>query len=92
MEVGFGFAAVILVAGAWIAVRVAMRRAISDAMPDMPSWVLITVALAMVIWAVLDATGIVYESPYRRIRTYLVGGMSAIVLIASAFGARKKAP
>jgi hypothetical protein len=92
MEVGLGLVAAILIGGAWFAVRLATRRAISDAMPNAPPWVLIAVALAMVVWAVLDATGVVHESPYRRVKTYMVGGMCAVVLIALALGVRKKAP
>jgi hypothetical protein len=92
MEVGLGLVAAALIAGAWFAVRVATRRAVREAMPNPPPWVPIAVALAMVVWAVLDATGVVHESPYRQVRTYLIGGMCAVVLIALALGARKKAP
>ncbi len=53
-------------------------------------WVPVLVAFGMVIWAVLDAVGVVHETPYRMWRTYVLGGVSALLLIAIALGARAK--
>jgi uncharacterized membrane protein YidH (DUF202 family) len=91
MNAGLVLVAIVL-AGAAVAVRVAMGRAIREAMPNPPMWVPILFALAMVVWAVLDATGVVHESPSRQVRTYIGGGMCAVALIVLALGVRKKAP
>ena len=89
MNVGLVLTAIIL-AGAWFAVRMAMRKAIREAASYAPPWIPILFLLAAVVWAVLDATGVVHESGYRQVKTYVVGGLCAVLLIALALGGRKK--
>jgi hypothetical protein len=53
-------------------------------------WLFVLLAVGMVIWAVLDATGIVHESPYRTAQTYIYGVGAAVILVIFGLGARWK--
>ena len=54
------------------------------------TWVGVAAAFVMMIWAVLDATGIYHESPWRMVRTYIGGALAAFLLIALGISARAK--
>ena len=54
------------------------------------AWLGVTAAFVMVIWSVLDATGVYHESPFRMVRTYIGGAMGAMLLIALGVLASKK--
>ena len=53
-------------------------------------WLFGLIAGGFVIWAVLDATGVVHESPSRTIQTYIYGAAYAVILLALGLRARSK--
>jgi hypothetical protein len=74
-------------------VRIAVRQAFSDQVgkyADDHVWIYVVVAAGMIVWAVLDAIGVIHESPYRTLKTYIYATVSAIVLIVLAIQARSK--
>jgi hypothetical protein len=74
-------------------VRIAVRQAFSDQVgkyADDHVWLYVVVAAGMVVWAVLDAIGVIHESAYRTLKTYIYATVSAIVLIVLAIQARSK--
>jgi uncharacterized membrane protein YoaK (UPF0700 family) len=55
---------------------------------DNHGWLYVVVAFALVIWAVLLATGVVHESPDSAVRTYVGGALGVGALIVLTVSAR----
>jgi hypothetical protein len=53
-------------------------------------WVMFVVAAGLVVWAALDAVGVIHESPWRTMKTYFAGGIAAVMLILYGVGSLKK--
>jgi predicted tellurium resistance membrane protein TerC len=82
----------VIVVGVFV-VLIALRwsfRAANYRFAESHPWVGIVAAFGLVIWAVLDALGVVHESPYHMWKTYIYGGISAVVLIVLGLGVRAK--
>jgi len=82
----------VIVAGVFVAL-IAVRwgiRVSTYQFEESHPWVGIVAAFGMVIWAVLDALGVVHESPYHMWKTYIFGGISAVLLVVLGLRLRAK--
>lgn len=89
--------AVLVVLVLIVFVRLAVRKAVSTAVgetigpyAETHAWVGVAVAFALVVWAVLEAAGVIHEPPSWKVRAYIFGAVGAIALIQMGFGAITK--